>query len=187
MNPSTSQDYETFVQRVVESLVGVDVFHAKEYEGRITGRKIKVDVSFLLKIAGGADLLVLVECKRYNCRVPVDDVEEFHSKLDDIGAQKGILVTTLGFQKGAIKAARGRRIALALLTQEPQPGEVSYIVNRAGPKFEIRHSASKEFFQGNIRGLLSETGGGLRFESFSQVVGMLMIEEHASRSPRQDC
>jgi hypothetical protein len=184
VNASTFQDYETFVQRVVESLVGVDVFHGKEYEGRITGRKIKVDVSFLLRIAGGADLLVLVECKSYNHRVPVDDVEEFHSKLDDIGGQKGILVTTLGFQEGAIKAARGRRIALALLTREPQPGEIRYIVNRAGPRIEIRHRVSEEFFQGNIKGLISETGGGLRFESFSQVVRMLIVDDHANRSRR---
>ena len=186
MNAKTFQDYETFVQRVVESLVGVDVFHAKAYEGRITGRKIKVDVSFMLRIAGGADLLVLVECKNYNHRVPVDDVEEFHSKIDDIGAQKGILITTVGFQNGTIKAARGRRIALALLTRESQSGEISYIVNRAGPQIEIHHRVSEEFFQGNIKGLISETGGGMRFESFSQVVGMLIVDAHANRSPRED-
>jgi hypothetical protein len=73
---------------VIASFVGVDVFHGKSYEGRITGRKIKVDVSFTLSIAGGAKLLVIVECKNYNHRVPVDDVEELHSKIDDIGAQK---------------------------------------------------------------------------------------------------
>lgn len=129
--------------------------------------------------------MVLVECKSYNHRVPVDDVEEFHSKLDDIGAQKGIMVTTLGFQNGAIKAARGRRIALALLTQKPQPGEISYVVNRAGPRIEFYREVSKEFFQGNIKGLISETSS-LRFESFSQIIGMLIIDAHKNRSSRQD-
>jgi len=180
VNTSAFRDYETFVQRVVESMVGVAVFHAKEYEGRITGRKIKVDVSFVLRIAAGAELLVLVECKNYNHRVPVDDVEEFHSKLDDIGAQKGILITTVGFQEGAIKAARGRRIALALLTKESQPGEIKYVVNRVGPQLNICRPVSQEFFQGNVTGLISDTRGGLRFESFSQIVGMLIVDYHAN-------
>jgi hypothetical protein len=174
-------DYEQFVRQVVESLVGVEVFQGKEYEGRITGRKIKVDVSFLLSVAGGANLLIIVECKHYRHRVPVDDVEEFHSKLDDIGAQKGILVTTVGFQDGAIKAARGRRIALARLTTESQPGEIQYIANHARPVPPMTRSRSPEFFQGNVRGLVCETSGGLRFESFSQLLGMLIVDEHANR------
>jgi hypothetical protein len=181
---SASQDYESFVQRIIESLVGVDVFHEKEYEGRITGRKIKVDVSFVLSIAGGASLLVLVECKHYSHGVPVDDVEEFHSKLDDIGAQKGILITTVGFQEGAVKAAQGRRIALALLTTASQPGEIKYVVNRLGPLEQAHRPRSTNFFQGNVQGLITETRGGLRFESFSQLLGMLIIDAQSQKNSR---
>lgn len=185
MSVSASEDYESFVQRVVGSLVGVDVFHGKEYEGRITGRKIKVDVSFVLDIAGGANLLVIVECKHYSHRVPVDDVEEFHSKLDDIGAQKGILITTVGFQEGAVKAARGRRIALALLTDVSQPRELQYVVNRLGPLKPTSRPKSTNFFQGNVQGLIAETSGGLRFESFSYLLGMLIVDAHAQKDSRR--
>lgn len=182
MSVSISKDYEMFVQRVFESLVGVDAFQGKEYEGRITKRKIKVDVSFVLNIAGGASLLVIVECKHYSHRVPVDDVEEFHSKLDDIGAQKGILVTTVGFQDGAVKAARGRRIALALLTTSSQPREIQYVVNRLCIPGAVHRPKSTNFFQGNVQGLISETSVGLRFESFSQLLGMLIIDAHAQNN-----
>jgi hypothetical protein len=178
---SKFSEYEIFVQNVIGSFVGVDVLHGREYEGRITGRKIKVDVSFVLQIAGGATILVVVECKHYGHKVPVDDVEEFHSKLDDIGAQKGILVTTKGFQDGAIKAAKGRRIALALLTKDHQPGEIRYVVNRAGPVQPMPLAASTEFFQGNVQGLISEARGGLRFESFSQLLGMLIVDAQTNR------
>lgn len=178
MSANESLAYEEFVQKVVESLVGVDVFHGREFEGRISGRKIKVDVSFELQIAGGANMLVLVECKHYKHSVPVDDVEEFHSKIDDIGAHKGILITTVGFQNGAVKAARGRRIGLALLTENQQPGEIAYIVNYA-TKFSFSPKKSTEFFQGNIRCLLSTGESGMRFTSFSQVVGMLIVDSHA--------
>jgi predicted helicase len=139
-------------------------------------------VSFILRVAGGADLLVLVECKHYKHRVPVDDVEEFHSKIDDIGAQKGILITTVGFQSGALKAAKGRRIALALLTKEPQPGEIRYVMARAGARELPPHRReNQEFFQGNIKGILYAYSGGMRFESGGSLTGMLLIEAMASK------
>jgi hypothetical protein len=96
----TSDSYEQFTQQVISSLVGVTVHHQRVYTGRVSQRDIKVDVSFNYQIAG-ADLLFLVECKCYAHSVPVDDVEEFHSKIDDIGAHKEIMVTTVGFQEGA--------------------------------------------------------------------------------------
>lgn len=180
MKSSEPSEYETFVQNVIASFVGVEVAQGKTYVGRISHRKIKFDVSFVLKIAGGANLLVVVECKHYGHKVRVDDVEEFHSKLDDIGAQKGILVSTKGFQAGAVKTATGRRIALAVLTKDAQPREIRYVVNRAGSVPPDVKPPTEEFFQGNIRGLIGETSGGLRFESFSQVLGMLIIDAQAN-------
>lgn len=157
------------------SLVGVTVHHQHVYTGRVSKRDIKVDVSFNYNIAG-ADLLFLVECKCYGHRVPVDDVEEFHSKIDDIGAHKGIMVTTVGFQDGAIKTARGRGIALALLTTEPQRGELSYVVNSASaPKPIVENTG---FWQGNFKGPLDSYDGGLRFESMGQFLGMLCIDAY---------
>lgn len=168
------KDYELFVKQVMESLTGVTVHHQQVYTGRISKRKIKVDVSFNYKIAKGANVLFLVECKCYNHSVSVDEVEEFHSKIDDIGAHKGIMVTTVGFQKGTIKAARGRGISLALITTEHQPGEMRYVVNAAG-SFSFR-PASENFWQGNFRGPLDNYGSGFRFESMSQFLGMLCFD-----------
>jgi hypothetical protein len=176
-----SDNYEQFTQHVMESLVNVSVHHQRVYTGRVSKRDIKVDVSFNYTIAEGADVLFLVECKYYNHSVPVDDVEEFHSKIDDIGAHKGIMVTTVGFQDGAIKTARGRGIALALLTTENQPGELTYVVNTAGTA--KTKSANERFWQGNFRGPLGNYAGGYRFESMSQFLGMLCFD--ASEEQRQ--
>ena len=178
---TTSDDYEKFIQQVIASLVGVTVHHQRVYTGRISQRDIKIDVSFDYDIAG-ANLLFLVECKCYGHSVPVDDVEEFHSKIDDIGAHKGIMVTTVGFQEGAVKTARGRGIALALLTTEQQPGELRYVVNSAGsykPMVENR-----EFWQGNFRGPLDSYDGGFRFESIGQFLGLLCLD--AGEQQRQE-
>ena len=166
--------YETFTQDVISSLVGVDVYHQKVYTGRVSQRDIKVDVSFNYSVAG-SKLLFLVECKYYRHSVSVDEVEEFHSKIDDIGAHKGILVTTVGFQEGAIKTAQGRGIALALLTKEYQPRELRYIVNSVSAPRE--RPPNQLFWQGNLKGPVGNYGGGFRFESVGQFLGMLCMDE----------
>jgi hypothetical protein len=126
-----------------------------------------------------------VECKHYKKKVPVDDVEEFHSKIDDIGAHKGIVITTVGFQVGAIKTAKARGIALALLTTEAQPGEIPYIVARAG-EHELPPLGRENlgFFQGNIQGILGAPSGGLRFESGGSLIGMLLVEAMAANAAK---
>ena len=91
-----SDAYELFVRKVMATLVGVTVYHRKAFVGRITKRTIVVDLAFTVRLAEGAELLFIVECKCYGHAVPVDDIEEFYAKCDDIGAHKGIMVTTKG-------------------------------------------------------------------------------------------
>jgi len=52
------------------------------------------------------------ECKDYKGRVPVDDVEEFHSKLEQIGMHKGTIACVNGFQEGAVRLAESWHIGL---------------------------------------------------------------------------
>jgi hypothetical protein len=175
-----SDEYELFTKKVMEELVGLTVHHQKVYTGRISHRDIKIDVSFNYQVAG-SDLLFLVECKCYNHAVQVDDVEEFHSKLDDIGAHKGIMVTTIGFQDGTIKTAQGRGIALALLTKEQQKGELRYVVNKIDPKELPMLPTNENFWQGNFLGPLGCYKGGLRFEGMGQFLGMLVMDHMSTK------
>ncbi|HVF61004.1 MAG TPA: restriction endonuclease [Thermoanaerobaculia bacterium] len=163
------------MQQVMEALIGVEVHHKRVYVGRVSGREIEVDISFETSIAG-ARLLCLVECKCYSKSVSVDEVEEFHSKLDDIGAHKGIMVTTVSFQDGAVKVAKGRGIALALLTRSHLPGELRYVaLAAASPRLSIE--TNEGFWQGNLRGPLGKYGGGFRFESWPQFLSVLFLDE----------
>lgn len=54
------------------------------------------------------------ECKNYDHVVPVDDAEEFHAKLDQIGADrtKGTMISPKGFAKGTVEYARAKGIGL---------------------------------------------------------------------------
>jgi restriction system protein len=56
--------------------------------------------------------LVLAECKDHARPVEREDVQVLADKLRAAGAQKGMLFSTNGFQKGAIDYARSHGIAL---------------------------------------------------------------------------
>lgn len=57
---------------------------------------------------------MLIECKNYNHPVPVDDVEEFYSKIQQVsGANvKGIIASTNSFQEGAVAFSKSKGIGL---------------------------------------------------------------------------
>ena len=60
----------------------------------------------------GTEMKILAECKQYKKRVGRDIVEVLESRLCSLGAQKGILLSTAGFQSGAIQFAEKHGIAL---------------------------------------------------------------------------
>lgn len=63
-------------------------------------------------IAMGVVFKVLCECKQYKRPVGRDKVSELQSKILSLGANKGILLSTSGFQSGAIQYAQMHGIAL---------------------------------------------------------------------------
>ncbi len=85
-----------------------------KYHSRDRGSDITFDLSIEIWTPG-ADrpaLLYVIECKDYNHAVPVDDVEEFHVKLKQIQAHKGIIATRGSFQKSAHALAKNRGMGL---------------------------------------------------------------------------
>ena len=126
-----SDEYEKLVAATIRDLklAGVkEVYHQREFVGKRSGRTIKIDVSFELELHAFT-VLCLAECKWYNHKVDVSEVEEFRTKMDDIGAHKGLIFTTVGFQKGAIEVARAYGISLARLSDSAMPGDILAITN----------------------------------------------------------
>lgn len=65
--------------------------------------------------------VIVIECKDYKGSISVSEIEEFHSKLQQIGADntKGILVTSNGkFQKSALNYAKSKGISLAVFKKD---------------------------------------------------------------------
>lgn len=96
---------------------GARVKYDDHIMGRRTGRKRQIDVSLRFD-HGYYQYLVVIECKDLKSKVRIDAVESLCTKLEDIGAHKGVMVSTRGFQKGAIGAAKAHNVDLFTLTEE---------------------------------------------------------------------
>jgi len=109
--------YEKFVRDIISGELSKiipggrsTVTHNRRLVGK-SGHKHQIDIFAEITIAE-IELRVVVECKFYSQRVGVDDVLEFSTRIQDISAHKGIIVTTVGFQEGALNVARSYGIAL---------------------------------------------------------------------------
>ncbi len=98
------------------------IFWKKGYYSKDREKDIIVDLSIetYLNNSKNYSLLTIIECKNYDEKVPVDDVEEFDSKLRQIGEHniKGIMISPASFQSGALKFARNKGIGLARISSK---------------------------------------------------------------------
>ncbi len=109
----TPKEYE---QQVAEwltcagaSLTQFQISHLAQLSG--TGGEYEFDAVSEFSIFEGAQIIVLIECKRYNRPVEREVVLSLHSKLSDVGAHKAMIFSTSGFQRGALEYAAAHGIA----------------------------------------------------------------------------
>ena len=184
MAKNTGVELENDVHQIVKNLVETDAFlvsnphvrvhkkkgyYSKDREANIicdvTVEKYWMDPDENPGIVPA--ILVVIECKDYADSIPVDDVEEFHEKLQQIGADntKGIMITRKGsFQAGALKYAISKHIGIARVLPNDQldflvhmltPDSFSNILNphvnaqsiiQALTKYNYRSSDGQRFF-----------------------------------------
>ncbi len=76
-----------------------------------SGTRRDVDIS-VRRIIGQYNLLIAIDCKDYNRPIDIKDVEEFIGLVKDIGANKGAIISALGFTEAAKKRATNSGIDL---------------------------------------------------------------------------
>lgn len=65
----------------------------------------------------GMDYLVLVEDKRHEHPIKRELVQVLHQKLQSVGAQKAVMISTAPFQSGAIEFAKTHGVALVMVSE----------------------------------------------------------------------
>lgn len=130
----TPEQFELEVKRFVEKLgSNLQSFEAKHLES-VSGMDGDYEIDIVAKfIALDVAFTVLVECKRYKEPVKREVVQILKDKLNSTGAQKGMIFTTSGFQKGAIEYATKNGIALVQLVDE----RANYFARSEGFSLEL--------------------------------------------------
>jgi len=106
------------------------IFQKKAYYSRDRDSDIITDISIetYLPEADTFSLLTIIECKNLEHKVPVDDVEEFDSKINQLGEHntKGILITKTGFQRGALKVGKSKKFGLCIVQDQNKLQWINY-------------------------------------------------------------
>ena len=123
-------EFEEAVKAILDG-AGVPL---KDYQSEHLASLTGVDGDYIIDVsvtfsALGADFLVLVECKHEKRRTERQDVQILHSKIQSLGAQKGMIFSTAGFQEGAIQYAELHGLALVQIAK----GETTYFSRSIGP------------------------------------------------------
>jgi restriction system protein len=83
---------------------------------RLEGTRTSHDIDVAVRSTHvGFDLLWVVECKRWKSRVSRERVLALRQIVQDLGADRGILLSESGFQRGAIEAASFTNVQLTSL------------------------------------------------------------------------
>jgi len=89
----------------------------------------QIDV-YASSMAMGVEFKVITECKRYSTPVSREKVAVLHDKVRSIGAHKGIMISTCGFQSGTYEYAKKHGIALIQIIDK----NVLHIMNAVNPE-----------------------------------------------------
>ena len=84
-----------------------------QVEAKIIGARAehKIDV-WVCFTKFGLETKWVIECKDWNSAIPKEKVLALKSVVEDVGADRGFLISTTGFQSGAVRACEKTNITL---------------------------------------------------------------------------
>ena len=88
---------------------GAIVTYDDHIMGLESGTERQIDISIRVTISGYS-ILIIIECKDWADPIGVEEMDAFSTKLKDVGANKGVIVSATGFTQPAQTAARVRGI-----------------------------------------------------------------------------
>lgn len=112
------EEFERVVRSVLEAKIREDcpdadlrVVHNKRFRGK-SGTRHQIDVSAELSL-GEMKVWIIAECRFYSHKkVTQEEILGLAGRIEDLGANKGLFVTTVRFQRGAKEIAKSKGIAL---------------------------------------------------------------------------
>lgn len=113
-------EFELFVASLFESLAGTRAISELRVQSHEVIRGVDGEYDFDATVRfdlAGMEFLILVEAKCHRNPIKRELVQVLHQKLQSVGAQKAVLVSTAPFQSGALEFALTHGIALVTVTE----------------------------------------------------------------------
>jgi hypothetical protein len=93
--------FEKLVSKIQQDLApNAKVIYNEKVLGKITKKERQIDISVRQNI-GQYNVFIAIDCKDHKDPLDVTDVEEFMGLIQDVGANKGAIVSASGFSKTA--------------------------------------------------------------------------------------
>lgn len=121
--------FEKRVYDIISNLLSQNEFPANcryssvYHKHKLYSKKEEQDVIFDIAVettmpnSNTPSMIYIIECKDYKRFVSVDKVRNFAYQLNEVGAHKGFIFTTSGFQSGAYKIAKDNHIGLVKVSE----------------------------------------------------------------------
>lgn len=103
------------------------------WNDKIDGRQFDATIRFEHALY---TYLTVIECRDYEKRVPISDVEAFVTKARSAGANKAVMVSSSGYQSGCYDVARQNHIGLYTLKQLDDEPE-GYLTDELTPAIQL--------------------------------------------------
>ncbi|MEC0234850.1 restriction endonuclease [Paenibacillus kribbensis] len=116
-----SREYEDFVEETLKCLDffnNSSIYRNKKYQGVRQAGSYEIDIAFETEIHNMIKFTLIVECKYHGRPITRPIVQNLHQTKEAINAQKGALVSPIGFTKEAIEVADNLGISLWVISKD---------------------------------------------------------------------
>lgn len=140
ITPAEFEEFATSLFATLEQTGAITDLRIQNHE-RIHGPDGTYDFDATARFgAGGMHFLVLVEAKLHTNPIKREAVQVLHQKLQSVGANKAVLISSAPFQKGALDFAIAHGIALVTVTE----GRFTYEVRHRGGSAPVTREEEAE-------------------------------------------
>ncbi|NNH77654.1 restriction endonuclease [Acinetobacter sp. ANC 5380] len=160
---NSNRDWFNFQEDIAQHFrsLGVNAVTNKTIQGVRTEHNVDIYVTSKYL---GTNIKWIVEAKHWQTKIPKEKVLALRTIVDDIGADKGFIISQVGFQSGAIEAIKNTNIQLytfdelILSTKSYVQNEVLETYIRRARLLKIRYFAHKKRIRKDygLRGELGE-------------------------------
>jgi len=125
---NNGKDFEKLTESIYQFLTEDDPSSTVQHNVSVDGSdgKRQIDILITSKIAG-MEITTAIECKDYNKKIPVGVVDAFSSVMQDINANKGVIVSTKGFSSTSYSKAKRYGITLCTAHEAMTPNWLSSV------------------------------------------------------------